>query len=183
MKRAFGIFIAVVAIMLSSCAKQSEFVGIVHLHEENRLTVLNPIDDVEYTFIIEPSDMEYEQLLPEGTPVVVTYAGRLANGTEAKEVTADKTYVAAVGRWITSSADDATSEMGVELKGGGRAVVIGGDKNLIHTWEPQGEDNILLLKGRAEDGKEIIRAAVISEEQGMLFLTIEDDDSLYRKVL
>lgn len=183
MRRTFGIFIVAIAIVLSSCTKQSELVGIVQLHQDNRLTILNPIDDTQHTLIVEPSSVEYGEWLPYGTPVVVTYTGRLADGIKAKSVAADKTYVAAVGKWITSSADDATSELGVELMGGGRAVVISGDKALIHSWEPQGEDNTLLLKGRAADGSEVIRAAVISEEQGMLFLTIEDDDNLYRKVL
>lgn len=171
----------VVAILLASCAKQSEFVGIVQSHSEDTLTVLNPIEDREYLFNVEQDD--FDTPLPQGTPVVVTYAGQLTDGAKALHVAADATYIAAVGRWITSDTDDATSQYGVELRGGGRVAAVGFNDVPFHNWEPQGEDNTLLLRGRSAAGEEIIRAAIISEEQGMLFLTIEQDNNLYRKVL
>ncbi len=183
MRHLINIAIVLLATAFVSCGKTSDFVGVVRLHDGNSLVVLNPIDDTQYTFATDATTTNCDISLPEGTPVIVTYKGRLTDGTKAMSVEPDKTYIMAVGKWITSDIDDVTSQCGLELRAGGRVSPIGDFATDYHTWELQGEENILLLNGHTATGEQIIHAAIIDTEQTLPLLTIEDSQQIYRKVL
>lgn len=131
----------------ASCAEQApkQCTGIIEEASMNTLTVRDTATEATQTFSTADADLTEANGLLVGSPVVVEYR----KADVAVKVAADATYAAAVGRWTMPDPIDADAVMGIELQTGGAAASIRMATLRYTSWELQGEENRILLRGQS----------------------------------
>jgi len=178
-------FVILAAAVLTACGgAPKQFVGTIDDATMNTLTVCDGVTGELRTFSTEGADTSEAKGLLIGAPVAVDYEGRCVDGARALKIATDATYVDAVGRWVTNDPIAPDSVMGVEIMVGGRAASIRMQTLQYTGWELVGEPGIIVLHGRSignRQSSEFMTDAVISEENGRLFMAVDGTDVVYRK--
>ena len=151
----------------------------------NTVTLRALTSEQPYTFATNEADKSEAYWLLVGSPAIVEYTGDLKKNPEAVNISADRTYAEAVGRWTVPDPSAPAKVMGVELQTEGRAQSIN-MATLVYTgWELQGEAGKILLKGVSEGSGSPIEftetATIAKDADGIYTLTIEGNGAVYTK--
>lgn len=172
------ILVLAAAVLAVACADKApgRYAGYIEDATMNTVAVRNPNTEAVRLFTTDGCDMTEANGLLAGAPVVVEYAGELAETTPALKVSADATYTAAVGRWTMPDPIAPDSVMGVELQVCGRAASIN-MATLVYTgWEVTEEPGRILLRGQSIGNGQTLdfeeRALIGRNAEGAATLTI-----------
>lgn len=177
------LLILAATLFAASCAEQApkQCTGIIEEASMNTLTVRDTATEATQTFSTADADLTEANGLLVGSPVVVEYR----EADVAVKVAADPTYAAAVGRWTMPDPIDESEVMGVELQTGGAAASIRMATLPYTSWELQGEENRILLRGRSiGNGQttDFIETAILgTDAEGTATLTIEGTNVVLTK--
>lgn len=183
-----SIVAAIALVGMVACADNTpkEFTGFIDDATMNTVTVKALTDDQTVTFTTETADKSQAPGMLIGSPIVVTYVGKLGETTTpATKIVLDETYYEAVGQWTMADPLNDSLRMGVDIQIQGAAQSINMATMRYTGWELQGEANKILLKGTSEGSGEPIEftqtGVMAKNADGVWTMTIDGTDTIYTK--